>query len=84
MPSGQYSGMPRRWTWTIEPRLDGQWAVQRHGSQRADGLHDRKGTAVARGAELGQRYHGQLRVKGENGRIQDERTYGWDPFPPRG
>jgi hypothetical protein len=76
--------MAKRMTWTVEPRDDGRWAVQRDGSKRADSVHDDKQAAVARGAELGRRHRGQLRVKGEDGRIQDERTYGRDPFPPTG
>jgi hypothetical protein len=71
-------------TWTVEPRPDGRWAVQRDGTKRAASLHDRKDAAVARGTELGRRYRGQLRIKGADGKIQDERTYGSDPFPPRG
>jgi hypothetical protein len=71
-------------TWTVEPRSDGRWAVQRDGSKRAASLHNAKDAAVARGTELGRRHQGQLRIKGAEERIQDERTYGRDPFPPRG
>jgi hypothetical protein len=75
--------MAKRMTWTVEPRPDGRWAVQRDGTTRAASRHDRKAAAVARGRELGRRHQGQLRVKGADGRIQDETTYGRDPFPPR-
>ena len=71
--------MAKRMTWSVEPRPDGRWAVQRNGTQRADSLHARKDAAVARGVELGTRHHGQLHIKGANGRIEDERTYGGDP-----
>jgi hypothetical protein len=68
--------------WDVEPRPKGRWAVQREGTTRASSLHDRKVDAVARGVDLGRRYQGELRIKGKNGQIQDERTYGRDPNPP--
>jgi uncharacterized protein DUF2188 len=43
-----------------------------------------KDAAVQRSVELGQRYRGQVRIKGWDGRIQDERTYTRDPYPPKG
>jgi len=76
--------MAKRMVWSIEPRADGRWAVQRDGSKRASSLHDGKQAAVSRGVELGTRYRGQLRIKGQNGRIQDERTYGNDPRRSKG
>jgi hypothetical protein len=71
-------------TWTVEPRPDGKWAVQRDGSKRADSLHTKKDAAVRRGADLGNRNNGQLRVKDRDGKIQDERTYSNDPRRTRG
>jgi hypothetical protein len=58
--------------------------VQRDGTQRADSLHTKKDAAVKRGADLGKRHNGQLRVKDRNGKIHDERTYTRDPYPPSG
>jgi hypothetical protein len=71
--------MAKRMVWSVEPRPNGRWAVQRDGTRRADSLHDGKQAAIRRGIELGRRNCGQLRVKGRNGRVQDERTYGGDP-----
>ena len=68
-----------RQVWDVELRNDGTWAVQREGTKRADSLHASKDAAVARSVELGKRYRGQVRIKGQDGRIQDERTY-----PPNG
>jgi Uncharacterized protein conserved in bacteria (DUF2188) len=76
--------MAKRMTWTVEPRPDGRWAVQRDGTQRADSLHTKMDAAVRRGADLGKRNNGQLRVKDRHGKIQDDRTYTRDPYPPRG
>jgi len=70
--------------WDVEPREDGMWAVHREGSKRADSVHRGKEAAVKRSAELGKRHGGQVRIKGQDGRIQDERTYARDPFPPQG
>jgi hypothetical protein len=76
--------MSQRKVWTVEPRDDGRWAVQREGAIRADTLHETKQSAVDRGVDLGTRARGQVRIKGEDGRIQDERTYTRDPYPPKG
>lgn len=76
--------MAKRMTWDVEPRPEGGWAVQREGTKRADSLHSTKAAAVARGIELGRRHRGQVRIKGADGKIQDEHTYGRDPYPPRG
>lgn len=78
------TAMTKRLVRSVEPRPDGSWAVQRDGTKRADSLHQTKDAAVARGVDLGTRNNGQLRIKGKDGRIQDERTYGTDPFPPAG
>ena len=75
--------MPARQVWDVEPREDG-WAVQREGSEHADSTHWTRAEAIDRGVQLARANHGQLRVKGEDGRIRDERTYGDDPYPPPG
>jgi hypothetical protein len=76
----------RRKIWDVEPRPNGDWAVQREGTGRADSVHDRKSEAVARARELGQNAtpQGQVRVKDHRGRIQTEWTYGKDPRRTRG
>jgi hypothetical protein len=67
--------MPNRQIWDVEPRGSDGWAVQREGTDRADSLHQTKDDAISRGADLARQAHGQLRIKGQDGRIQDERTY---------
>ena len=47
-------------------------------------FHASKDAAVARSVEVGKRYRGQVRIKGHDGRIPDERTYTRDPYPPKG
>jgi Uncharacterized protein conserved in bacteria (DUF2188) len=75
--------MPKRETRDVEPRAN-QWAVQREGAARANSLHDHQDDAIKRAIELARRADGQLRVKGKDGQIRDERTYGNDPYPPAG
>ena len=75
--------MPAREVWDVEPRDDG-WAGQREGTDRADSVHQAKEPAITRGVELAKAGNGQLRIKGRDGQIQDERTYTDDPYPPKG
>jgi hypothetical protein len=74
----------KRQVFDVEPRSSGQFAVQREKSKRAIGVFKTKQEAVSEGVRLARQVEkngglAQLRVKGENGRIQDERTYGRDP-----
>lgn len=67
----------------IVPHENG-WAVRREGHDRASVVTETKEQAVERGREIAERERGAIVIHGENGRIQEERTYGDDPFPPRG
>lgn len=61
------------------------WAVKARGAERASAVTETKVEAVTRAKELAQNHsQGQVVVKGEDGRIQTEYTYGDDPFPPKG
>jgi hypothetical protein len=57
--------MPEREVWDVEPRGDDGCAVQREGTDRADGLHMTKETAIARGVELARAAGGQLWISAE-------------------
>jgi hypothetical protein len=65
-----------RASWTVEPRRNGTWVVQRHGALRADSIHDTKSAAVARGVALCRRDRGVLLVKNLAGAIEDAGSYG--------
>jgi hypothetical protein len=67
----------------VVPHENG-WAVRREGGDRASAVTPTKEEAVDRGRELAQRENGSLVIHRENGTFQEERTYGDDPFPPRG
>jgi hypothetical protein len=63
----------------------GDWKLELEGGGRASGVFDTKGAAVERGIELARSQgHSQLIIHKQDGTIQEERTYGSDPFPPRG
>jgi hypothetical protein len=69
--------------YSVGPHDDG-WAVKRDGAQRASSVHDTKVEAVKEGRGLAKESGGELRIKGENGRIQNSNTYGpHDPNPPK-
>lgn len=63
---------------------DGEWEVRKQGAKRASGTYDTKAEAVERGTELAKKQEGQLKIHGKDGKIQQERTYGKDPYPPPG
>ena len=74
MPSKNYS---------VGPHDDG-WQVKRDGTARASDVFPTKDKAVERGKDLAKQTGGELRIKGQDGRIQNSNTYGpHDPMPPR-
>ena len=60
------------------------WAVRREGSERATVVVPTKTEALERAREISQREQGSVVIHGQDGRIQEERTYGNDPYPPPG
>jgi len=73
-----------RKTYWVSPDGD-NWKVKAEGGERSSGIFDRKDEAVNRAVELAKKVElGQVIIQKQNGQIQDERTYGDDPFPPRG
>ncbi|MEO8631207.1 MAG: DUF2188 domain-containing protein [Betaproteobacteria bacterium] len=63
---------------------DAQWKVKREGFQRASSVHNTKADAVASGRSLAQADKGRLLIHKQDGRIQEERTFRNDPYPPKG
>lgn len=66
----------------VGPQGD-QWAVSRPGAKRVSSLHDLKGDAVDVGRSTARREHTELQIRGRDGRIQDQDSYGNDPCPPK-
>ena len=76
--------MTKRVVYVVEPRDGGDWAAQRRGTERAAVVTENKSDAIDEARRLAQQHPlGQVVIKGENGRIQREYTYGEDPPPPR-
>ncbi len=81
---GSRRSQPRREVFEVEPREGGRFALQRERSERASRVFDTKREAVNEGARRGRQIEkeggrAQLRIRGDNGRVQEERTYGKDP-----
>ena len=67
------------------PGSEDRWQVKGEGARRATSLHANKDEAVSRARELAtSRPLGQVVVHKLDGTIQEEFTYGADPYPPRG
>ena len=60
------------------------WRVEVTGNERASGTHATKPPAVEQGRKLAQRNNAELVVHNQDGKIGERRSYGSDPFPPRG
>jgi hypothetical protein len=71
---------------TVSRRPDGQWANKKDGNERASSLHDTQREAErAAHRALVESGGGELKVKGEDGRIRSKDTIppAHDPNPPR-
>jgi hypothetical protein len=61
------------------------WQVKKPGAGRAVGRFETKEQAVDRAVEVAKaKPLGQVVIHKESGAIQSERTYGKDPYPPKG
>jgi hypothetical protein len=67
----------------VSPRSDGNWKVQREGSQRPTRVEERKVDAERIARDLGRKDGVEVIVQGRDGKIQGRDSYGNDPFPPR-
>ncbi len=82
--------MAKRTIYDVRPHGHGpgpntKWSLKKRGNERATGLYDNKKDAVARGRELAKAATpAQLIVHKADGTIEQEFTYGNDPFPPKG
>ena len=72
--------MGKRKVYHVTPSGKGGWNVQKEGAKRASDHLGTKAEAVARGKELAKSGSlGQIKIHGQDGRIQTEHTYGKDP-----
>jgi hypothetical protein len=76
--------MGKREKFHVAPDRD-RWKVQREGAKRPIKTFKNKKSAVDFGRKVTKNQPlGQLKIHKKNGTIQEERTYGKDPFPPKG
>lgn len=76
--------MAKRTTYHVTPS-DEEWQVIKQDAQRASSLHSTKKEAVAEGRRLATNHKpSQLIIHGRDGKIQEESTYGDDPYLPAG
>ncbi len=71
---------------TISKRPDGTWANKKDGADRASSTHETQREAIDAARELLKKSGGgELKVKGEDGKIRSKDTIppGRDPNPPK-
>ena len=69
----------------VVPDGSGNWAVKSEDAGRAAGVYANKDEAVERARNIANNAtRGQIKVHGRDGKLQYERTYGADPYPPKG
>lgn len=61
-----------------------RWRVEVTGNKRASGTHTRKPAAVDQGRRLATKNSSELVIHNQDGKIGERRSFGNDPFPPRG
>jgi Uncharacterized protein conserved in bacteria (DUF2188) len=61
-----------------------RWRVEVTGNTRASGTHAVKPNAVDQGRRLAVRNKSELVIHNQDGKIGQRRSFGNDPFPPRG
>jgi hypothetical protein len=59
---------------TTDPK--GGWRAEKRGADRASARSDSKREVVKRARELAKAQGGRLVIRGQDGRIQEERSYG--------
>lgn len=68
----------------VTPHPEGNWQVKAERAKRASSKHSTKKEAIKSARRQASKKSSQVYIHGENGRIQEERTYGKDPHPPNG
>jgi len=77
--------MGERKVYHVVPRPDGKWAGEGEGAKRASVVGEMKAEVLERTIEIAKEHPlSQVIIHKQDGVIQSERTYGEDPYPPRG
>jgi hypothetical protein len=77
--------MSERRTYDVSPDGDGGWSVQRRGADKATRNTENKDDAIdAARTHAKNADEGQIVIRGKDGKIQREHTYGNDPERRKG
>lgn len=69
----------------VTQRDDGKWQGKMEGADRASVVGETKKSAVSRTTEIARnKGNSQVFIHKQDGKIQEERTYDNDPYPPKG
>ena len=63
---------------------DGNWAVRGAGNSRVTSVLETQAEAITRAQDIARNQQSEMLIHGRNGQIRERKTYGNDPFPPRG
>ncbi|WP_342644893.1 DUF2188 domain-containing protein [Mucilaginibacter sp. CSA2-8R] len=76
--------MAKRVTYHVTKTEDG-WQAKKEGGERASVTGNTKQEVVERAIEIAKNKEvSSVRIHKSDGTIQEERSYGSDPFPPKG
>lgn len=67
----------------VAPRGD-KWIAKGEGNQRATRVVGTQKEAISIAKQRAMKEHSELTIRGRNGQIRDKRSYGKEPFPPKG
>lgn len=65
-------------------KRDGYWAVRKASASRDTSHHSTQSDAIGTATEIAKNQKSEVVIHGEDGKIRDKKSYGNDPFPPRG
>lgn len=67
----------------VAPRGD-KWIAKGEGNKRATRVVGTQKEAISIAKQRAMKEQSELTIRGRNGQIRDKRSYGKDPFPPKG
>lgn len=83
--SGGGKSNPPRKVYDVSQRPDDKWQGKARGGERPSVVRDTKEQAVKDTTRIARNQDpSQVVIRKADGKIQEERTYGKDPFPPKG
>lgn len=68
----------------VVPNPAGGWDIKRESSQRASAHMDTQAEAENRAIEIAKNDKAELFIHNKKGSIRDRKSYGNDPYPPKG